>query len=315
MKKFLTWVALLATLLGFSLSAQPVVIDDAGSAVVSDPSIIAPKNIKPQGLPVKRTSPIVTKVTAHYGPRVQDAGYLSFAKEVVSTILTNGTSKTQLGNKLLPRYLTGNPVTNTIWFSVEFWSYEPFTVDDIRCEIGSTPNNLFGKTNILDNIQNIYSDTSVGEFWNNDGSKKVISSGAWNSQPVNRFIFLGVPSKTLLENSEAQVAADTAWLLAFGNFTLSSLWTFWEGGEKVSKATKILETHPAPVISGGLKISTVANRTNTYNVRFPEFSGTGHLQGSETPNGVWITFGEYSSGSSVDITLSRPWQFFRLLVE
>jgi hypothetical protein len=318
MKKFLTWVALLVTMLGFGLNAQPVVIDDSGTAEVRDTSILPRKNIRPQGLPVKRTSPVFGKTTAQWGPRVNDPGYDLFAKDVIETLRTNGIPKSQIGGKLLPGYLIGNPERNTIWFTTEFSSDEAFVVDEMQCEIESIPTNLLGKIEIIKNVQNIYSVTSVGEVWNADGTKRVISSGTWNSQPVNRFIFLGVASKRFSENSDAQVVSDTAWLLAFPNFTLVGKWSILLDGNLVASDKKVLETNPASVIMGGLMISPVAGQKNMYTIQLPKFSGVGALQYSEALGGRWTTINGFTliSGSKVGVSSADAlFGYFRLLVE
>lgn len=261
-----------------------------------------------------RTKPINVRVTAQFGPTQSDPRYSEFASRVVNTILTNTVPQEQLWNKLLTNHVSQLPVSNRVWFAVEVWSEQPFLPSDMVAEITSNPSTGFGKTNTFNNPLLEYNMTSVAEVWQSDGSRTVVNSGLWNSQSVNRFIFLGIGLNTMTTTNEAQLKSNHDFLMGFTNLTITAKWSIRENGVVAASATKILQTRPNLSVSG--RLSIVKKSSNLYYVTLPQFAGIGKFQRTSEVDGQWITVaGEYTSGLTLAISSALPRQFFRILVE
>lgn len=322
-------VAILA--FGLTAAAQEVPqVTEGESASVVAPSFGGENNNRGRiAATTVRTNPIVMKVTASRGPlRMSAVDYTAFKANFVA--MMNGSTQvgssplnkfTPLGNTLVPSYVTaptipGSPVgTNTIWYAVELSSSQPFTVpSDLRVLMVSTPNNLFGQSVSFADTSSatqLYDGQSGGEVWNANGTTNKITSGFWNTQPVNRFFFLGVATPTMNDNTQAGADADAQWMLAFPNFKISATYSFTEG-DVVTTATKVLETRPATVVTLQIARSTPGKAILT-----PKgLAGTGSILGKDKlSDSSWTFVTKVTGENTVEIPDSFGMKFYRLTVD
>ncbi len=131
---------------------------------------------------------------------------------------------------------------STIWFTVRVWSSTKFNPRNLRCiQDGSDANNLFDKTETFLSGNPGYGIDSRGVIWNSDGSKTIVTGGAWGDVLVNEFYFVGSAAKTLVANTQSQIDSATAVIQSWPNFSLMCTWEYVQDGTVLASATKRLQ--------------------------------------------------------------------------
>lgn len=235
-----------------------------------------------------RTKPITAEVSAFAGPLRDSASYPTFLSDIV-----NGGNNYPKVLVLKPEDvsapvggLSGLPEGKTLWFSIRLSSDEPFVPGRFLANILSDPSNIFNKTESYydsDTSKFIYSASSKGVVWGQNGVKTYVDQGHWSAQAVNEFIFVGTASKTMNFSSLVQYEANKKWMLDFSNFTMTGVWTMYDAnGIVLATASKTLETKPKVVIPVALKITRISSGKSALSIA--NFNGSANVYGSRDPS-------------------------------
>lgn len=243
--------------------------------------------------PVVKVEVVLSAGPLKGSPEFQDFSQ-SFVKAVMTGLFQTGApSKTEfrrIGDKKLdPNYLQGGW---TIWSAVVITSDTPFVPTNITSQILSSPNGLFNKLDVFNNPDLVYSGTSVGVVVDSNGVKNFVTGGRWNEKNVTTFGFLGVASKTMNGDTQAQKDSNSAWVYSFSNFVKDYSWSILLGGNRYT-GSSTLETHPfvldppSLVITrdtGGVKVSSpdLPTGISADVLRSPDWTVVGTITGNQT---------------------------------
>ncbi len=244
--------------------------------------------------PVVKVEVVLSAGPLKGSPEFQDYSQ-SFMKAVMTgQFQTGAPSKTEfrrIGDKKLdPNYLQGGW---TIWSAVVITSDTPFVPTNITSQILSSPNGLFNKLDVFSNPDLVYSGTSVGIVTDSNGVKNFVTGGRWNEKSITTFGFLGVASKTMNGDTQAQKDSNSAWVYSFSNFVKDYSWSILLGGNRYT-GSSTLETHPFVLLdpptlvitrdAGGIKVSSpdLPTGISADVLRSPDWSVVGTITGTQT---------------------------------
>ena len=238
--------------------------------------------------PSVRSKPIVAEVTVYAGPLKGSANYTTFLSDVVNgggqypkvTILKPEDVSAPVGSG------SGLPEGRTLWFLVKVTSEESFVPGRFLVNILSDTSNIFNKTESYydsDTLKFIYSTSSKGVIWGQNGVKTYVDQGPWSAQAVNEFIFVGTASKTMNFSSLVQYEANRKWMLDFSNFTMTGIWTMYDAnGVVLTTASKTVETRPKIVVPVALKITRISSGKSALSIA--NFNGSANVFASRDPS-------------------------------
>jgi len=322
MKKIKNLLALAIAMLAVVSSAQtPEAPEttDQGSAVES---VVGSFTNRPSlHAPAVRTQPIVAEVTVYAGPLKGSASYTTFLSDVV-----NGGNQYPKVSILKPEDVSA-PVSGvsgltegkTLWFSVKLTSKEPFVPGRFLATILSDPLTIFNKTESYydsDTSKFIYSASSKGVVWGQNGVNTYIDQGPWAAQAVNEFIFVGTASKTMDFSSLAQYESNREWMLRHSNFSITGIWTMYSAENTVlATASKTVETKPKVPVPVALKITRISSGKSELSI--PSFNGNATVYASRDPGMKINRFvvGTIQGGNTLSILTGEDRLFYQALAE
>jgi len=284
-----------------------------------------------------RTNNVLVLVEAAVGPFPSSPSYPTYSGSFVSAKRSNVTPNSPatptnwvpVGGLLDPRHIMapregsatkmtngvvyqGPEKGNSLWFSVDASSTQRFTPTRMTVQFTSATNTFLGRIDEFNNPLFEYNGASFGEQWNAGGAKTTITSGKWNANPVNRFVFLGSMSQFMHADTQAESNFNVNWMLAFSDFTLNAVWKLWDGDVEIGSGSLTLHTHPPARPS--IKIERASGGKSK--ISSPGFAGTGKLlQSDKFSGGQWILVGNVVGATPVDVSDTDGIRYYKLLVD
>jgi hypothetical protein len=318
---FKSFVTIFAMVVGitFTYGQAPVVSDEGNAAVsINGTSVPTIQMLNPFGkgrghaLPAAGGNVPTITVVASAGPLLSSPDFPAFATDFLlaaySGNFSSGDASTtkflKLG-KLDPYHLMGG---KTIWFAVIVESPSPFMPTNLTSQIVSSPNNLFGKIEVYNDLDLVYAGTSRGEKTDGNGVKTLVTGGRWSETMVTKFAFLGTASKTMNASNQAQMDANAGWMNGFSNFTLEVAWGIKLDGVQYSKSL-VIGTHPFVLDPPTIVITRDGNGVKVSSSDLPAGISADVLQ---SPN--WSVVGTITGTQALAIPAGQSVEFFRLRV-